>query len=178
MSELDYAHHYSYSSGGRDEPRRDDRRGDDRRRGAAGRRSDFAVKVSNLPRGCSWQDLKDFMRKAGDVIHTDAYKNGDGLVEFSNREDMERAIRTLDDTEFSKHGDSTYIRVKAMKKTSDSQDRDRSRSRDRDRSRSRDRRRSPSRSHSRSRSRSPSNDRRRSPSPAPADKTDARSTDN
>ncbi len=143
---------------GRDEPRREDRR-DDRRRGAAGRRSDFAVKVSNLPRNCSWQDLKDFMRKAGDVIHTDTYKNGEGLVEFSNRDDMERAIRTLDDTEFSKHGDSTYIRVKALNKTSGSEERDRSRSRDRDRSRSRDRRRSASRS------RSPS-DRRRSPSPA------------
>jgi RNA recognition motif-containing protein len=131
------------------------------------------VKVTGLPRNCSWQDLKDFMRKAGDVIHTDVYKNGDGLVEFSNREDMENAIRKLDDTEFQKHGDSTYIRIKPLNKSGGSEERDRSRSRDRDRSRSRDRRRSPSRS----RSRSPDN-RRRSPSPTRDDKEDGRNHDN
>lgn len=35
------------------------------------RRSEFRVIISNLPPSCSWQDLKDFMRQAGDVIYTD-----------------------------------------------------------------------------------------------------------
>jgi RNA recognition motif-containing protein len=95
------------------------------------------------------------MRKAGDVIYTNTTKDGDGVVEFANREDMEHAIRTMDDTQFNNRGDSTYIRVKAMKKNGggsggggkqqdDENSRGRSNSNDRDRSR--DRRRSPSRS--------------------------------
>lgn len=134
---------------------------------AGGRRTDYGVIVTNLPRGCSWQDLKDFMRKSGDVVYTDVDRYGEGVVEFSNRDDMENAIRTLDDTEFRNYNDSSYIRVKPANKRRDrSNDRDGSRgrggSRD-DRSRSRDRKRSPSRS----RSPSPRRDRSRSRSPSP-----------
>lgn len=130
------------SSGGREPPRSG--------RGG-GKRTEYGVLVSNLPRGCSWQDLKDFMRKAGDVVYTDVDRNGDGVVEFSNRDDMEHAIRTLDDTEFKNYNESTFIRVKSAKKRDRSPD-------------SRSRKRSPSHSRSRSRdrggrrSRSPSND--------------------
>jgi len=35
--------------------------------GGISRRSQFRVRVTGLPRSCSWQDLKDFMRKSGDV---------------------------------------------------------------------------------------------------------------
>jgi arginine/serine-rich splicing factor 1/9 len=135
-----------------------DRRGggrfDDRDRGGRGgargggatRRSDYGVIVTGLPKSCSWQDLKDFMRKAGDVIYTDVDRNGEGVVEFTNREDMERAVDKLDDTEFKNPFDSTYIRVRFAKSSkgrdsrSPSRSRSRSpRSRSRSRSRSRDR---------------------------------------
>lgn len=119
-------------AGGRDAPRRT----------GGGRRTDFGVIVTGLPRSTSWQDLKDFMRKAGDVVYADVDRNGDGIVDFSNRDDMERAVDKLDDTEFRNPlGSSNYIRVKFANKHAD-----RSRSRDRDA-----RRRSPSRSRSRDR---------------------------
>jgi arginine/serine-rich splicing factor 1/9 len=131
--------------GGAAEPRR-----------GGGRRTEWGVVVSNLPRGCSWQDLKDFMRKVGDVVFTDVERNGDGVVDFSNREDMEEAIRRLDDTEFKSYTDSSYIRVRAAK-----QKRDRSEDEPKRESR-RDRSPSPrGRSVSRSRSRDRSANRRR-----------------
>lgn len=147
---------HQIEGGGRDDM------GGERRAGAGkvGRRSEYGVTVSNLPQGCSWQDLKDFMRKAGDVIFTDVDKYGDGVVEFSNRDDMEYAIKTMDDKEFKGHNDTTFIRVKATKKDDRDDSRDRGRSKSKSpgggrsvsRSRSRDRKRSASRSVSRSRS--------------------------
>ena len=57
-------------------------------------RSNYGVIVTNLPRGCSWQDLKDFMRKAGSVCYADVDRDrGDGVVEFQNEDDMDYAIR-------------------------------------------------------------------------------------
>ncbi|CAG8435030.1 7266_t:CDS:2 [Diversispora eburnea] len=46
-------------------------------------------------------DLKDLMRKAGEVTFADCHKDrdGEGVVEFSSYEDMKNAIRKLDDTE-------------------------------------------------------------------------------
>jgi hypothetical protein len=111
------------------------------------------------------------MRKAGDVIYSDVDRFGEGVVEFSNRDDMENALRTMDDVEFKSYNDSSYIRVKPAKRRGRSHDRGRGRSPSRSRShsrspsrsRSRDRKRSPSRSPVRSRSRSPSRSRSRSP---------------
>jgi RNA recognition motif-containing protein len=125
-----------------------------RERRGGGRRTDFGIIVTNLPRGCSWQDLKDFMRKAGDVIYADVERRGEGVVEFSNKEDMERAVHNLDDTEFKNHNESTYIRVRYAKR------RDSSRSRTDDRDRKDRKERDISRSYSRDRDR----ERRRSPS--------------
>ena len=121
-------------------------------RKTGGRRSDYGVVVSNLPRGCSWQDLKDFMRKAGDVIFTDVDKNGDGVVEFSNRDDMEYALKSLHDTEFKNHNESTFIRVKPVSEKSSGRDRSES----------------PARGGDRKGSAAVSSRRSRSPSPAPA----------
>ena len=54
------------------------------------------------------------MRKAGDVVYADVDpRTGDGVVEFSNREDMESAVRKLDDTEFKNRYDQSYIRVRS-----------------------------------------------------------------
>ncbi|CAG8480273.1 12288_t:CDS:10 [Ambispora gerdemannii] len=61
----------------------------------------YRLIVENLSSSCSWQDLKDLMRKAGEVTFADCHKDrdGEGVVEFSSYEDMKNAIRKLDDTE-------------------------------------------------------------------------------
>lgn len=58
-----------------------------------------------LPSTGSWQDLKDHMREAGDVCYADVDKNGagTGVVEFLNRDDMQYALKNLDDTKFKSH---------------------------------------------------------------------------
>lgn len=61
------------------------------------------VVVSGLPPTGSWQDLKDHMREAGDVCFADVQRDGEGVVEFLRREDMEYALRRLDGTEFRSH---------------------------------------------------------------------------
>ena len=99
------------------------------------RRTEHRVIVSGIPSTGSWQDLKDHMREAGDVCYADVSRDGTGVVEFMNREDMKFAIRHLDDTKFRSHdGDSAYIRVKAEREGSGSPRRSESRSRSRSRS--------------------------------------------
>lgn len=58
---------------------------------------------AGLPPTGSWQDLKDHMREAGDVCFADVQRDGEGVVEFLRREDMEYALRRLDNTEFRSH---------------------------------------------------------------------------
>merc|ERR1719351_112446 len=98
-----------------------------------------------------YQDLKDFMRKAGDITYTTVNRGtrGEGLVEFSDREGMEYALKELDDTKL----DGNRIRLTEERRNS----RRRSRSK-KSRSRSRDRR-SPARSRN-NRSGSPADKRR------------------
>ncbi|KAM0861218.1 hypothetical protein ACQ4PT_046034 [Festuca glaucescens] len=128
------------------------------RRGAA-RRSDYRVLVTGLPSSASWQDLKDHMRRAGDVCFSDVYREAGaitGVVEYTNYEDMKHAIRKLDDSEFRNAFSRSYIRVREYNTK---------------RSRAYSRSRSPSCSYSRSRSRSYSKSPRaasRSPSPVKA----------
>jgi len=99
------------------------------RHGAApSRRTEHRVIITGLPPTGSWQDLKDHMREAGDVCYADVNRDGTGTVEFTNREDMKYAVKSLDDTKFRSHeGESAYIRVR--------EDGARSRSRSRSRSR-------------------------------------------
>ncbi|CAD6917044.1 unnamed protein product [Tilletia caries] len=65
------------------------------------RRGQFRLTISNLPRETSWQDLKDFGRSAGPVTFADVNRDrpGEGVIEYSNREDADQAVRTLDRTE-------------------------------------------------------------------------------
>ncbi|VDN06401.1 unnamed protein product [Thelazia callipaeda] len=136
------------------------------------RRSGYRVVVSNLPNSGSWQDLKDHMRDAGEICYADVFRDGTGVVEYTNYDDMKYALRKLDDTKFKSHeGDVTYIRVREANSSSLSRSRSRTprrirssprysplRSRSRSRSRSKRSRRSSARSvtpvHSRPRSRS------------------------
>lgn len=102
------------------------------------------------------------MRKAGDVEFTDVTRDGVGIVEMAREEDMDYAIKKLDETEFKNRYDTAIVRVRKPG-SGDEGGRGRSRSRSRSpaaRGRSRSRSRSPAR-----KSRSPSPAGRRSASP-------------
>lgn len=43
------------------------------------------------------------MREAGDVCYADVNRDGTGTVEYTNREDMKYAVKSLDDTKFRSH---------------------------------------------------------------------------
>ncbi|KAJ4910224.1 Serine/arginine-rich-splicing factor SR34 [Raphanus sativus] len=149
---------------------------DGRDRGGRGpsRRSEYRVRVSGVPSSASWQDLKDHMRKGGEVCFSQVYRDGrgtTGIVDYTSYEDMKYAIKKLDDTEFRNAFSRGYVRVREYDSRRDSRSPSRGRSYSKSRSRSRSRsrslkakssRRSPAKSTSRSpRSRSKS----RSPPP-------------
>ncbi|GMF46246.1 unnamed protein product [Phytophthora fragariaefolia] len=71
---------------------------------------DYTVEISNLPPRVSWQDLKDFMRKAGDVVFTEVDGRGGGIVEYSNKRDMKYAVEKLDDSEFRGRSENSSAR--------------------------------------------------------------------
>lgn len=145
--------------GGRGSSSASDRRGGGGGRHGASRRTDYRVTVRGLPSSASWQDLKDHMRKAGDVCFAEVSRDSEGtfgLVDYTNYEDMKYAIRKLDDTEFKNPWAKSYIRVKRYEASpTRSHSRSRSRSRTPRRARSKSPERSVSRSPSRSRSASP-----------------------
>lgn len=70
--------------------------------------------VGNLSYETSWQDLKDFMRQAGEVVHADVLINamgrskGCGVVEFASADDAKKAMETLNDKELM--GRPVFIR--------------------------------------------------------------------
>ncbi|KVI12508.1 serine/arginine-rich-splicing factor SR34-like isoform X2 [Cynara cardunculus var. scolymus] len=150
------------------------------RGGGVSRRSDYRVMITGLPSSASWQDLKDHMRRAGDVCFSQVFREGGGttgIVDYTNYDDMKYAIRKLDDSEFRNAFSRGVIRVKEYDSShSRSRSRSRSKSRGYSKSRSRSRSKSPkvkssrrSRSHSRSgspRSRSGSKPRSLSRSPS------------
>ncbi|XP_022331992.1 serine/arginine-rich splicing factor 4-like isoform X2 [Crassostrea virginica] len=149
-------------------PRGDDRRNSyrdypppRRSRGGGGRdkygpptRTEYRLIVENLSSRVSWQDLKDYMRQAGEVTYADAHKEhkNEGIVEFAAYSDMKNAISKLDGTEIN--GRKIKLVEDKPKRSSRRRSISRSASRSRSRSRSRRRSRSGSRSRSRSRSRS------------------------
>jgi len=139
--------------------------------GGGGGRGGYKVSITGIPEAWTWRELKDCMRRGGEVTfaNVDPGGRGTGVAEFVSRDDMDRAIRKLDDT---KTDEGSYIRLKdegfsggggggggggGSRGRSRSPPRYRSRSPPRYRSRSppryRDERRSRSRSRSRSRDR-------------------------
>merc|ERR1712128_39821 len=99
--------------------RRDNRGGGDRSGGrqvsdGKFKRTNYRLVGENLSSRTSWQDLKDFMRKAGDITYTTVNRGnrGEGLVEFTDREGMEYAIKELDDTKL----DGNRIRLTEERK--------------------------------------------------------------
>lgn len=73
--------------------------------GGGGRGGSRTVYVGNLAYEVSWQDLKDHMRSAGDVVHAeimamhDGRSKGCGIVEFATPEGATAAIEQLNDSE-------------------------------------------------------------------------------
>ncbi|XP_068699443.1 serine/arginine-rich splicing factor 6-like isoform X2 [Montipora capricornis] len=63
--------------------------------------TEYKVTVENLSSRASWQDLKDYMRQAGEVTFTQCHRDriGEGVVEFASLNDMQRALKRLDGTE-------------------------------------------------------------------------------
>ncbi|KAL9430717.1 hypothetical protein AB3S75_021857 [Citrus x aurantiifolia] len=124
------------------------------------RRSEYRVLVTGLPSSASWQDLKDHMRRAGDVCFSQVFRDGSGttgIVDYTNYDDMKHAIKKLDDSEFRNAFSRAYVRVREYDHRRDgSQSPSRGRSYSRGRSESRSRSRSRGRSYSRSRSQSKS----------------------
>uniref|UniRef100_A0A8C6M5F4 Serine and arginine rich splicing factor 6b n=1 Tax=Nothobranchius furzeri TaxID=105023 RepID=A0A8C6M5F4_NOTFU len=113
-------------------------------------RTEYRLVVENLSSRCSWQDLKDFMRQAGEVTYADAHKErtNEGVIEFRSYSDMKRAMDKLDGTDINGRK-IRLVEDKPRRRRSYSGSRSRSRSRRRSRSRSHRSSRSRSRSHSR-----------------------------
>eukprot|EP01018_Ginkgo_biloba_P035732 Gb_24206 [translate_table: standard] len=112
----------SYNSGGRGG-------GGGGRGGGVSRRSEYRVIVSGLPSSASWQDLKDHMRRAGDVCFAEVFRDSNGtsgIVDYTNMDDMKYAIRKLDDSEFRNAFSRSYIRVKEYESRSHSRSRSQS----------------------------------------------------
>ncbi|KAI8615814.1 hypothetical protein BC830DRAFT_1120871 [Chytriomyces sp. MP71] len=67
-------------------------------------KKDCRVYVGNLAYEVGWQDLKDYMRKAGEVLFADILtlpggrSKGCGVVEYATPEEAARAISELNDT--------------------------------------------------------------------------------
>ena len=65
------------------------------------------VYVGNIPWDVAWQDLKDHMRAAGEVLYAEVLKNPDGrskgcgLVEYSEPSEAQEAISSLNDSELN-----------------------------------------------------------------------------
>ncbi|XP_058610260.1 serine/arginine-rich splicing factor 4 isoform X2 [Onychostoma macrolepis] len=112
-------------------------------------RTDYRLIVENLSSRCSWQDLKDYMRQAGEVTYADTNKGrkNEGVIEFRQYSDMKRALEKLDGTEVNGR------KIRLIEDRPGARRR-RSYSRSASRSRSRSRRSRRSRSHSRTSSRS------------------------
>uniref|UniRef100_A0ACB8G5A8 Serine arginine-rich splicing factor n=1 Tax=Sphaerodactylus townsendi TaxID=933632 RepID=A0ACB8G5A8_9SAUR len=69
-----------------------------------GRYSDrFSSRRPRNDRRVSWQDLKDFMRQAGEVTFADAHrpKLNEGVVEFASYSDLKNAIEKLSGKEIN-----------------------------------------------------------------------------
>ncbi|KAJ0401518.1 hypothetical protein P43SY_009378 [Pythium insidiosum] len=108
-------------------------------------RTDFRVRITDLPRGIDWRDVKDHLRTAGEVTFCNVEGDGTAIAEFQTQEDMDNAIQKLDDKDFR----GSYIRI--TQEGNSNRSRSRSRSPRRSRSNSpAERRESPRRSRSRS----------------------------
>jgi len=144
-----------------------------RRAGMRPSRGKHRVEVFGISSTTSWQDLKDWGRKAGrSVMYGDIIREGGrkiGVIEYDEEKHHENALQVLHRSKL--HGKTVFVYDdgKGPSRTPDSYSRSRSGSRSRSKSKSKDRK-SRSRSYSRSkdaRSRSPRSSASKSPPPKP-----------
>ena len=67
-------------------------------------RGEFKLIVENVSSSTSWQDLKDFARKSGNVLFSDVWTTEDdklGLIEYESKEELEDALKNLDGFELA-----------------------------------------------------------------------------
>uniref|UniRef100_A0A3P9D0J8 Serine and arginine rich splicing factor 6 n=1 Tax=Maylandia zebra TaxID=106582 RepID=A0A3P9D0J8_9CICH len=156
-------------------------------------RTEYRLVVENLSSRCSWQDLKDFMRQAGEVTYADAHKErtNEGVIEFRTYSDMKRALDKLDGTDINGRKirlveDHRKSRSRRSRSRSNRSNKSKSRSRSRksrshspehkSKSRSKSRSKVKSERDSRSRSKERSAEKKsRSRSPSPRSKSHSRS---
>ncbi|CAD7970499.1 unnamed protein product [Amoebophrya sp. A120] len=137
------------SRGRRDSRRRGGRRSPPRKgkgKGVGLRDSYHKVEVSGMPETASWQDVKDFLRKAAAVKFTDIdpHHRDVGIGGFDDEKEAARAVKDLDDTTFTaRDGEKKRVRVRLLGAPGEAGG-----------NRSRSRSRSPAGGRSRSRSRS------------------------
>jgi len=74
------------------------------------------VYVGNLSYNSSWQDLKDHMRKAGEVVFADIFRTeaghskGCGVVEYATESEAQAAISTLNETTLEGTDRAIFVR--------------------------------------------------------------------
>lgn len=85
------------------------------------RRGQFRCIVSNLPPNTSWQDLKDIGREHGSVsfADVDASRPDEGVIEYDNRDDYERALDKIEGFELR----GFKLRIDPAKPARDDRDR-------------------------------------------------------
>ncbi|RVW22371.1 Serine/arginine-rich splicing factor SR34A [Vitis vinifera] len=110
--------------GGRGQSSSSDRRGGHGSGGGGrfgvSRHSEYRVIVRGLPSSASWQDLKDHMRKAGDVCFAEVSRDADGtfgLVDYTNHEDMKYAVKRYDVSPRSRSRSHSPSRSRSLKGT-------------------------------------------------------------
>jgi len=118
-------------------------------RGFRPERSEWRVRVENIPPRVHWQALKDKFRRCGEVVFGDIYKDA-GYLEFRHKSDMYYALDHMHLTDW--FGYTLHV-FRANPVDLSKRERDKPREEKRDRSSSPRR----SRSNSRDRSRSPKN---------------------
>lgn len=146
---------YARSRGGPRE-RRDTRRGPPAR-------SKHRIIVENVSSRATWKDLKDHMRRAGEVCFADVHRErpGEGIVEYERYDDFKYALSKLQDSEF--FGKKIYLVDDSRSSSRSHRDRSPRRGRSGSRSPRQERNRSPRRG--RSRTQSPRRERNHSRSP-------------
>ncbi|CAN6660732.1 hypothetical protein TRVA0_032S01464 [Trichomonascus vanleenenianus] len=159
----------------RDRDRDRPRRGGDRY--APTRSTTYRMTVENVPEATNWRELKDFARQAEvPISYANVNRRGIGILEFSTRDDLDRALDVLGGKELNgqavdvredtrppplaarfggrgggrRDRDRDYGRRRGRSHSGSRERRDRYRSRSRSRSRTRSPRRDRDRSHSRS----------------------------
>ena len=78
-------------------------------RGGGPYNTGYRVLISGLPNQCDWRDLKDFLRRGGEVTFCKCdMGDGSGIAEFASARDMDEAVSQLDGTDF--HGGRVSLR--------------------------------------------------------------------